>query len=298
MSRGRQWNGIKTGSLAESDILVLGVPFDGAVSRAYGAAVGPARIRDLSKKNISFSEEGVDLCDLTIYDQGDVPVDRDWSHYYGEVEKQAAVLMQTGKFSLFLGGDHSITIPVSNAFARHYHHDSVGMIHLDAHCDLMDIYNGQRWSHACPQRRFLEHDNASPENLVLIGIRYYEAEELAFLREKPAISVVGAGDFFREGHSGTMKKIYKAMRGAGAIYLSIDIDVLDPAYAPGTGTPEAGGLSTRQLIELVREVMVSLPVKAVDLVEVAPPLDHSDITSRAALKIICEIFAALVPSKA
>ncbi len=293
----RSWRGLKTGEPAEGDILILGVPFDGAVSNARGAAEAPANLRKLTAMTPPVSEEGLDLRKLIIADRGDVNLDPEDGSYFGRVEKEAAALIATGKPALFLGGDHSVTIPLGRAFAGHYSPKPVGMIHLDSHCDLMDSYDGQRWSHACPQRRFLEHENVLSKNLVMAGIRNYEVEEMEFLRENSAITVINSREFYTRGHKEIQRQVIEVLKDVEAVYLSLDIDVLDPAYAPGTGVPEAGGLSTRDVIELVREIMCNLPVKAVDLVEVAPVLDHSDITSWAAVRIIYEIFATLVATK-
>lgn len=292
------WSEIKVAELNNSDINILGVPFDGGVSNASGAAQAPDRLRELSRILPPFSEEGKDLRSLTLSDQGNIKVSADWEKYFSSVKEKAVKMVATDAFNLFLGGDHSVTIPLSTAFAERYSPDPVGMIHFDSHCDLMDRYDGLKWSHACPQRRFLEQANAAPKNLVQIGIRSYEAEELEFLNNNPAITVIGAGQFFRQSAAETIEQVCRSMEGARAIYLSLDIDVLDPAFAPGTGTPEGGGLTTRQVFELVRELVARLPVRAMDLVEVAPPLDHSDITSWAALKIIYELFSALAVKKA
>ncbi|MDW7738901.1 MAG: agmatinase [Bacillota bacterium] len=292
MEKKEPWREIKTGAPQKSDIIIYGVPFDGAVSNLSGAAEAPNRIRKLSAILPPFSEEGTDLRDLIIADQGNACSSDDWSSFYRKVKKEAFDLIASERFNLFLGGDHSVTIPLAGAFAEHYHPHKVGMIHLDSHCDLMDTYDGRNWSHACPQRRFLELDNTSPDNLVLIGIRSYEAEEREFLKENPSIKVIGARQFHYSGLEYTLETVYQAMQDVKAVYISLDIDVLDPAFAPGTGTPEAGGLMTREVIEIVRELIINLPVKSMDLVEVAPPVDHSDITSWAALKIIYEVFAA------
>lgn len=294
MPKDKYWRDFTVETAAKSNIQILGVPFDGAVSNARGAAKAPARIRELSKTAPPFSEEGIDLRSLVISDRGDVPVSLDWEEYYCEVRKQAAEAVAAGGFTLFLGGDHSVTIPLATAFAGHYRPEAVGMIHLDSHCDLMDIYDGHRWSHACPQRRFLEQENTSPRHMALLGIRSYEAAELEFIKANPGLTVITARQYDWQGREASLEQIRQAMRGLKVIYLSLDIDVLDPAYAPGTGTPEAGGLTTREVIELVRAIVTDLPVKGMDLVEVAPPLDHADITSWAALKIIYEVFAALI----
>lgn len=296
MEENKYWSGLKTGSPEDSDIVIMGVPFDGAVSGPAGAALAPDRLRELSARTSPFSEEGRDLRSLVIHDRGNVLLKDGWNNYYREVEDQASALLQTGRTPLFLGGDHSVTIPLGKAFAGYYHPHQVGMVHLDAHSDLMDSYKGSPWSHACPQRRFLEQANVRPANLFLVGIREYEPEEVDFLNENPALNLVTARQYYLEGREAVIARMASRMKHLKAVYLSIDIDILDPAYAPGTGTPQAGGLSTRELIELVRDTLNSLPVKAIDLVEVAPPIDYNDLTSRAALKIIYEIFAALKPS--
>jgi len=275
----------------------MGVPFDGAVSSFRGAAEAPARLRKLSAMTPPVSEEGIDLRGLVIHDRGDLQVDPEGSSYFDTVREEALELIKKGKFTLFFGGDHSITIPLAGAFAEHYYPEPVGMIHIDSHCDLMERYEGVQWSHACPQRRFLEQENAAAENLALVGIRNLEVEEMEFLQEHPSITMITSRQFYHRPRTDIVEQVIKAMKGVEAVYLSLDIDVLDPAYAPGTGVPEAGGLTTREVIEFVREMILSLPVKAMDLVEVAPPLDHSDITSWSAVKIIYETFAALVSSE-
>ncbi len=293
----KPWRELKQVGLSDSDIAILGIPFDGAVSASRGAAAAPGRIRELSKILPPFSEEGIDLRGLKVADRGNVPLNLHWERFFQEVEDQAARLLQAGAFGLFLGGDHSVTIPLLKAFSSRHCSGPVGVIHLDSHCDLMDQYGGHAWSHACTQRRSLEQANIALDHLALVGIRSYEAEELTFLRNNPAVTLIGARQFFRQGSAGTVDQICAAMAKVSAVYLSLDIDVLDPAYAPGTGTPEAGGLSSRDLMELVGALINRLPVKAMDLVEVSPPLDHSDITSWAALKIIYELFGAITLKK-
>jgi len=287
----KPWRDLKQADQTVSDVAILGIPFDGAVSASRGAAAAPNRIRELSKIMPPFSEEGIDLRGLKISDCGNVPPTLDWQQYFRDVEEQAARLMQTSPFCLFLGGDHSVTIPLVKAFAAQNYPGRVGIIHLDAHCDLMDSYGGHIWSHACTQRRSLEQENISAAHLALLGIRSYESDELDFLREHPEITVIGARKYFRQGLQSSVDEICSALRGAACVYLSLDIDLLDPAYAPGTGTPEGGGLSTREVMEITSLFCRRLPVKAMDIVELSPPLDSSDITSWAALKIIYEILS-------
>ncbi|MEW5785946.1 MAG: agmatinase [Bacillota bacterium] len=293
MNKNTPWDEIGRTAPAQSDLIILGVPFDGAVSASRGAAAAPDRLRELSRILPPFSEEGKDLRHLKLADQGNVALTLRWERFFDEVERQAATALQTGRFCLFLGGDHSVTIPLIKAFASYHSAVPVGIIHFDSHCDLMDEYDGHPWSHACTQRRSLEQPNILPDHLALVGIRSYEAAELEFIRANPAITVIGARKLYCQGLPKTLDQICSAMAGAAVVYLSLDIDVLDPAFAPGTGTPEGGGLSTREVIELIRALLTRLPVKAADIVEVSPPLDCSDITSWAALKIIYEIFAVL-----
>ncbi len=281
----------------DADVIILGTPFDGAVSAKKGAAAAPDRLRELSRILPLVTEEGLVFSGLRIRDAGDVPPHLDWPKYFEQVEQRSYEILVQGKFCLFLGGDHSVSIPLEGAFSRAHSREEAGIIHLDAHCDLADEYDGHRWSHACPQRRALELPNVKPENLTLAGIRSFMEDELEFLGKNPCIKVITAREIYKQGLDHTAKAIIERYRHCRNIYLTIDIDVLDPAFAPGTGTPEGGGLSTRELMELVREIVTRLPVKAADIVEVAPPLDTADITSWAALKVIYELFGVLYHRK-
>ena len=291
------WGLSSAPGIEEADVLILGFPFDGAVSNEKGAAAAPDRLRELSRILPSATEEGMVFQDLVIRDEGNIPPQPDWEKYFGEVNKRAYELIARDKFCLFLGGDHSVSIPLESAFARAHAAENVGIIHFDAHCDLADEYDGHRWSHACTQRRALELPNVKPENLTLVGIRSFMDDELEFLGKHPRIRVINAREIYKHGLKYTFDEISKRNQNCNAIYFSIDIDVLDPAFAPGTGTPEGGGLNTRELMELAREIMVHLPVKAADVVEVSPPLESSDITSWAALKIIYEFFGEIYHRK-
>ena len=276
----------------DAHVLLLGVPFDGGASAGRGAAAAPDRIREASRIVSAITEEGHIFKALKMKDEGDVPLDLDWARYFKKVEDKAFDLLQQGKFCLFLGGDHSVTIPLEIAFARAFSQEKVGIIHFDSHPDIALEYDGHCWSHACTQRRALEQPNVDPAGLTYLGIRSYMEDELEFLSAHPEIRVLGAREIYLRGVDFALKEVKERYQGYDAIYMTIDIDVLDPAFAPGTGTPEAGGLTTRELMELVRGMVEALPVKAVDLVEVAPPLDQSDITTWAALKIIYEILGA------
>jgi agmatinase len=287
------WGELNCQNKEQADVTVMGIPFDGAVSCGKGSAQGPEKIRSLSRYLPATTEQGFEIDGLKVYDHGDVPINLNWEEYYAEVEKQALHLFETGKFCLFFGGDHSVTIPLSRAYGEYYKGKKIGIIHFDAHPDLCYEYDDHKWSHACPFRRALE-DVIKPGDLAQVGIRSYEKEEIVFYKENPDLLLIKAYDVFMEGYVAACQKLKEKFKNYDAIYLSLDIDVLDPAYAPGTGTPEAGGLSSRELMEIVKFLIVELPIVAMDLVEVSPPLDsRNDITAWAALKVVYEVFGKL-----
>ncbi len=286
----RLWSGLASAD-PHAEVGVLGIPFDGGASFRKGAAAAPARIRSLTPHYAPASEDGVMLTGMRVHDYGDVYHDLDWNRYFARVEERARAVLNH-PFALFLGGDHSVTIPLAAVFAAAYP-GALGYVHIDAHLDLADSFEGHRWSHACTARRVLEQPGFAPERTVFVGIRSFMEDELAYTDIHPEIRIYSAREFHRRGPEEIGAETTAQLSGADAVYVTLDIDALDPAYAPGTGTPEAGGLTTRGLLEFLRPIMTGLPVQALDIVEVAPPLDHSDITSFAALKVIYETFAAL-----
>ena len=283
------WSGLCSDA-ADAEVGVLGVPFDGAVSYRRGTAFAPARLRELTPHLSPCAEEGKPLT-LRVRDHGDVPIDLEWKRYFGDVEARAVEVLQH-PLALFLGGDHSVSIPLMRAFSRSVKHP-FGALHFDAHPDLFDSYEGHKWSHACTERRALELPGLDPAHLVLVGLRSFAQEEWDFLNEHPQISCYTARQCHQQGIAAVAAAAAEKLSDVEAVYLTLDIDGLDPAHAPGTGAPEGAGLTTRDLLELVREVLHRLPVRAMDVVEVAPPLDVSDITSFAALKAIYEAWGVL-----
>lgn len=292
----KPWGELNAKNIAEANICVMGIPFDGAVSCGKGAATAPEVIRSLSRYLPATTETGRILSNIRIYDEGDVPIDLSWDRYYGTVETEAYMLLKEGKFCLFIGGDHSVTIPLHKAFGRYCKEKGnrkIGVIHFDSHADICDTYDNHKWSHACTERRTVE-DVISTSDLAYVGLRSYEIEELEYFELHPEILVVKAYDVFKEGYVAAYKKLADRFKYYDAVYFTLDIDVLDPAYAPGTGTPEAGGLTSREMIELTKLMITNLPIKAMDIVEVSPPLDQkNNITSWAALKIMYEVFGCL-----
>lgn len=274
-------------------LCIMGIPFDGAVSFNAGAAKAPETIRNLSIELSDVNEDWIPVKKGILYDIGDIPVRLQWEDYFNTVEAKAYQLMNGGQFCLFLGGDHSVTIPLHKAYGR-YQRDlkpgaKIGIIHFDAHFDLCREYDGHKWSHACTEARALE-DVISGDDLFFVGVRVAEEDELELICDNPGITVVRAIDVQNAGIEFVLQKLQEKFRDYDALYLTIDIDVLDPAFAPGTGTPVSGGLTSIQLIQLFKQMIEALPIKAMDIVEVAPPLDVNNITSWAALRLIQELF--------
>lgn len=292
----KPWGELNTSREEEAKVCIMGVPFDGAVSCGKGAALAPEKIRALSRYLPATTETGKIIKNLKAFDRGDVAMDLDWARYYTEVEDQACNLMKKGKFSLFLGGDHSVTIPLHKAFGRYSKEKGfkkIGVIHFDSHADICDTYDNHKWSHACTERRTVE-DVITPGDLAYLGLRSYETEELEYFEAHPEVLVIKAYDVFKDGYLACYQKLEERFKDYDAVYFTLDIDVVDPAFAPGTGTPEAGGLTSREILELTKLLLGNLPIKAMDIVEVSPPLDQeNDITSWLALKIIYEVFGCL-----
>lgn len=287
------WLRFSAEKLEDARICIMGVPFDNAVSNNKGAAGAPMRLRELSTELSDTAEDFVRIRENLLYDIGDIPVSLNWEEYFGLVSAEAFRLMETGKFCLFLGGDHSVTIPLHKAFGKYQRQRradaKIGIIHFDAHYDLCPVYDGHKWSHACTEARALE-DVVRGRDLHFVGVRVSELSELEMMKEHPGIRTVTARDVNLKGVEHAFRSLKEHFTDYDALYFTLDIDVLDPAFAPGTGTTVSGGLTSRELIELVKLILAELPVKAMDIVEVAPALDSNDITSWAALRIIHEVF--------
>lgn len=280
-------------SKEDAKICVMGVPFDNAVSLNKGAAKGPETMRSLSVDMSDATEDDIVIKEGLLYDIGDIPVDLDWERYFNTVAEEAYQLMKTGNFCLFLGGDHSVTIPLHQAFGKYQKEQKenakIGIVHFDAHYDLCHEYDGHKWSHACTEARSLENV-ISGEDLFFVGVRVAEKSELELIAKNPGITSVKAKDVHNHGVEPVFQMLKNKFHSYDAVYLTIDIDVLDPAFAPGTGTPQPGGLTSMQLIQLFQMMLEELPIKAMDIVEVAPDLDVNHITSWAALCLILDLF--------
>lgn len=282
------WAGLHDPSLEPecADVVLIGLPYDGAVSYRRGAGEAPDRIRSISYHIPPTTERGEPLEGIRLVDLGNVaPEGPGQAEYFARVRSAAQNLFGR-TFPVFVGGDHSVTIPVLQALASSLP-GPLGVVHVDAHLDLCPELDGNPLSHGCTARRGLELPGISLERMAFVGIRSFEPEELDFLAHNDAF-LVHAADFPRLGPAAVAELVRARLAGARHVYLTVDIDVLDPAFAPGTGTPKPGGITTRELLDLVG-CLWELPLAGMDVVEVAPPWDHADITAFAAQRVIVEV---------
>lgn len=275
---------------ADSDFTVIGVPYDGAACARKGAALGPERIRFWSTHLTPFSEDRTRLSDIRISDRGDISIS-DQARDFERVREAVSALPNV---PIILGGDHSISIPVFQAQRERYKDQRLGVLWVDAHPDLCDVFTGSKLSHACVLRRALEF-GIEPQDVCLVGLRSWEDQEIDLI-ENGGLNVYTAALIAERGIKSVASSVYSKLSKCDAVHISLDIDCLDPAFAPGTGIPDAGGLTSREVITLIKS-MQGLPLVGLDLVEVAPPLDPSEATIFAALKIIMEYVALFAREK-
>jgi agmatinase len=274
----------------EADFTVMGVPYDGAASARRGASLAPERIRFWSQHTTPFNENRVPLKGIRICDSGDMPVMdpvRDFAAISGKIQSLPNAL-------IVLGGDHSITIPVFQGQLERFSGKRLGVLWLDAHPDLCDEFTGSRLSHACVLRRGLEA-GLRAEYVCMVGLRSWEAQEIELI-ESGRLNVYTAADVAARGIRAISDDVRRILSDCEAVHISLDIDCLDPAFAPGTGIPDAGGLTSREVITLIQSLH-GLPLRGLDVVEVAPPLDPSEATVFAALKFIMEFISVAAGRK-
>jgi agmatinase len=288
-------------SYADAEVVILGAPFDGGTSHRAGTRFGPQYIRqtcylphDGSRPSLAMRVDG--LRDLRVYDAGDVEM------YSGDAARsvhdlQAAVyaIASTGAIPVTLGGDHTIAWPDAAGVAQHVGQGRVSMIHFDAHADTGDIAFGSLIGHGQPMRRLIESGAVRGDRFLQLGLRGYwpPPETLEWMAEQRMRSYemteIGA-----RGLDECLTEAFAiALDECDGVFLSVDIDVCDPGHAPGTGTPEPGGLTARELLDAVRRIAYELPVLGVDVVEVSPPYDHAEITSFLANRVVLETLSGI-----
>jgi agmatinase len=275
---------------ADADFTVIGVPFDGLACARRGAAEGPERIRFWSGHLTPFSENRTRLAGLTVCDAGDIEIS-DPNLDFPRITEFIAGL---NNIPVVLGGDHSISIPIFEAQRQRFAGKRLGVLWVDAHPDLCDEFNGSRLSHACVLRRGLEF-GIDQRDVCLVGLRSWEDQEVDLI-ENGHMHVYTAADVAELGIKSVAADVHKILSRCDAVHVSLDIDCLDPAYAPGTGIPEFGGLTSREVLTLIQSLQ-GLPLAGLDVVEVAPSIDTSEATVFAALKIIMEFIAVVARNK-
>ena len=271
--------------LEQADIVVCGIAFDGGVSFRSGAKDAPKAIREITYTIDPTTERFESMEALKVLDLGDAEGESR-EEVFKKVEQIAYDCVKAGKLMTFIGGDHSTTIPILWGIDKALE-EPFGIIHIDAHLDLCDEMGGDHLSHGSTERRALELKNISDtESIYFLGIRSAESQEVKFIQENK-LNILGAREIRQLGVEKVLEKVKEKMARFQKVYITIDIDALDPAYAPGTGTPQFGGLDSRELLDLLYGLF-ELPVIGFDLVEVAPNLEESKIALFAGRKIITE----------
>jgi agmatinase len=262
-------------------IVLMGVPFDEYSTFMRGAALGPSHIRAafLSGSTNQCTESGTDLtAEPRLKDVGDIELSND-AQGYTKIESIAAAVLGQNAYLLSLGGDHSITYPLLKAYAQKY--DRLSLLHIDAHPDLYDEFEGNRFSHACPFARIMGQRLAS--RLVQVGIRTATPHQRAQAKR------FGVETIEMQNWRADM-----VLEFQGPVYLSVDLDALDPAFAPGVSHPEPGGLSTRDIVRIIQGVKA--PIVGADIVELNPKRDPLGITAMVAAKLLKEIAVKMIDS--
>jgi agmatinase len=288
-------------SYRDADVVILGAPFDGGTSHRAGTRFGPQYIRqtcylphDGSRPSLAMRVDG--LQELRVYDAGDVEMfSGDAARSVRDLQQAVHAVTANGSIPLVLGGDHTIAWPDAAGVAQHVGQGRVSMLHFDAHADTGNIEFGSLIGHGQPMRRLIESGAVRGDRFLQIGLRGYwpppdtldwMAEQRMRSYEMSEIGVRGLDECLTEAFG-------IALDDCDGVFLSVDIDVCDPGHAPGTGTPEPGGLTSRQLLDAVRRIAYELPVLGMDVVEVSPPYDHAEITSFLANRVVLEALTGI-----
>ncbi|MEO6294807.1 MAG: agmatinase [Candidatus Limnocylindria bacterium] len=285
------------------DVAIVGAPYDDSTSHRPGARFGPRAIRQASYHSGAINSLQLDIQPydwLNVVDAGDAPVTpMNIERAHAVIERKVLDVARSGAIPIVLGGDHSITFPSATAVARAVAPRGLGIVHFDAHADAANSTWGNLRSHGAPMRRLIESGAVAGRNFVQVGLRGYwpGPETLEWMREQgmrwhlmTEIEERGAEAVIRDA-------IAQALDGPEIIYLSVDIDVIDPGMAPGTGTPEPGGMLTRELLRAIRQIVGSVELAGMDVVEVSPPYDHAEVTAAAAHRCVLEAISALAAKR-
>ena len=288
-------------SYAGADVVIIGAPIDSGTSFRSGAKFGPQAIRgtdylphDGERPHMALRTDG--LKDLKVVDAGDLlmPPD-DLAKALKVLEEATEKITASGAIPLILGGDHSITSADVVGIANKIGWGKVSMIHFDAHADTGETQNGSLVGHGTPMRRLIESGAVRGDRFLQLGLRGYwpEPATLDWMRDQKMRSYEMT-EIHHRGLTAVLDESFATLTdGCDGVFLSVDIDVVDPGMAPGTGTPEPGGMTSRELLEAVRRICLELPIVGIDVVEVAPAFDSSDITAMLANRVVLEALSAI-----
>ncbi len=278
-----------------ADIAVVGVPFDSGVSYRPGARFGPAHVREASRllRPYNPAQDVFPFGAQQVVDAGDIAANPfNIGHAVAEIEAAARELRTRADRLVVIGGDHTIALPLLRDI--HAQHGPVAVLHFDAHLDTWDTYFGEPTTHGTPFRRASEEGLIDLTASMHIGIRgpLYAKSDLED-DERLGFAIISSEFVEEQGVPAAVERV-RARVGDAPLYISIDIDVLDPAHAPGTGTPEAGGLTSRELLRMLRSLS-DLRIVGADVVEVSPAYDHAQLTAVAASHVVYELLSAMAP---
>ncbi len=292
---------------ADADVVILGAPFDGGTSHRPGTRFGPMAMRgtdylphDGSRPHMAMRVDAL-TADLTVVDAGDVETySGDVVRSCANIEEAVATIAEAGKIPLILGGDHTVTWPNVTGVAQALGYGRVSVIHFDAHADTGDIEFGSLYGHGQPMRRLIESGAARGDRFLQIGLRgYWPGPETLDWMADQGMRSFHMSEIVKRGLDVVLDDAFAiATDDCDAVFLSVDVDVCDPGHAPGTGTPEPGGLSARQLLDAVSRICHELPVAGVDVVEVSPPYDHAEITTLLGNRVALEALAGIARRRA
>jgi agmatinase len=284
-----------------AEVAIVGAPYDDGVSARPGARFGPRAIRSAPYHwgtadawSIQLDVEPFQV--VKVVDAGDAPiVPGRPGRSLRVVHEKVLGVARAGAIPIVLGGDHSITYPSAAAVARAGHPESIGIVHFDAHADASANQWGSLIGHGQPMRRLVEEGWVAGRNFVQVGLRGYwpDRETFAWMEEHEFRWHTMVEIEERGSEAVVADAIAEALDGASRIYLSIDIDVVDPGMAPGTGTPESGGMLGRELLRAVRQIAASVDLVGMDVVEVSPPYDQAEVTALLAHRCVLEAISAL-----
>jgi agmatinase len=282
-----------------ADVAIVGAPFDDMVTHRPGTRFGPRAIREAQYSTGNLNSLQLDVRpfeELTVVDAGDANiVPASWERGHAMIYRKVREVAATGAIPIILGGDHSITWPSASAIAEVRRPGSIGVVHFDAHADTAPDSFGQLASHGTPMRRLIESGAVLGRNFVQVGLRGYwpPPEVLEWMREHALRWHLMTEIEERGAEAVIADAIREALDGPDAIYLSVDIDVVDPGSAPGTGTPEPGGMLPRELLRAIRQIVGAVELAGMDIVEVSPPYDWAESTAMIANRCALEAISAL-----